>query len=64
MLEKRFHKYLKEKNAQNAKQIGILNYSINLGHYQCIREAYYKGYNKILILEDDIRFLKDLNKIK
>ena len=45
----------------------IRNYtyiSVILGHYYCIRQAYTKGYERILILEDDVRFLKDLNLIQ
>lgn len=33
-------------------------------HYGLIKTAYELGYENILILEDDVRFLKDLNKIQ
>lgn len=35
-----------------------------LGHYSCIKKSQNQGYNKILILQDDVRFLKDLNQIE
>lgn len=35
-----------------------------LGHLNAIKKAYYNGYNRILIIEDDVRFLKNLNKIE
>ena len=60
-IDKDFNQYIHDKKCKND---WIINVSITLGHYKIIRDAYYKGYNKILILEDDIRFLKDLNKIK
>ena len=33
-------------------------------HYNCIKMSYELGYENILILEDDIHFLKDLEEIK
>ena len=33
------------------------------GHLQCINDAIGNGYKKIIIMEDDVRFLKDLNKL-
>ena len=35
-----------------------------IGHYSIIKTAYELGYENILIFEDDVRFLKDLNKIQ
>ena len=35
-----------------------------LEHYQIIKKSYEFGYKRILIIEDDIRFLKDLEKVK
>lgn len=32
-------------------------------HYCCIKEAYELGYNNILIMENDIEFLKDITKL-
>lgn len=32
------------------------------GHLQCINDAIGNGYKKIIIMEDDIRFLKDIEK--
>ena len=37
---------------------------VSMKHYEIIKEAYSLGYNRILILEDDIRFHKDLEYIK
>ena len=33
------------------------------GHLQCINDAIGNGYNKIIIMEDDVRFLKDIDKL-
>lgn len=33
------------------------------GHLQCINDAIGNGYKKIIIMEDDVRFLKDLNEL-
>ena len=38
-------------------------YNMLFNHYFVIKKAYIKGYDKILVLEDDICFLKDINKI-
>ena len=32
-----------------------------LGHLHAVKEAYYSGWERLLIIEDDERFLKDLN---
>ena len=37
---------------------------VSMKHYEIIKEAYSLGYNRILILEDDERFHKDLEYIK
>lgn len=34
-----------------------------LGHYQIIKTAYERGFAHILVLEDDVRFLKDLDAL-
>ena len=60
-LNKNFEAYIKEKNH---KYDDIINISLMLGHYYAIRDAYTKGYKKILMLEDDARFLRDLDKIE
>lgn len=33
------------------------------GHLECIRDALKNNYKKIIIMEDDIRFLKNINKV-
>ena len=40
------------------------NVSAMFGHMGCIRDAIEKGYKHVLILEDDARFLKNLNQIE
>ena len=37
---------------------------VSMKHYEIIKEAYSLGYKRILILEDDVRFHKDLDYIK
>ena len=56
----RFFRYSSEKIKNNI----FINTSIFFGHYNVIREAYAHDYNRILIIEDDVRFLRDLNKIE
>ena len=41
-----------------------LNARCTYGHYFMIREAYELGYEKVLFIEDDIRFLKDVDMIE
>jgi GR25 family glycosyltransferase involved in LPS biosynthesis len=36
---------------------------VSMKHYQIVKEAYSLGYERILILEDDIRFHRDMNYI-
>ena len=38
--------------------------NLAMGHYNIMAEAVSFGYNRILIIEDDIAFLKDINMIK
>ena len=40
------------------------SFSCSLGHYTIMKIAELKGYSRILILEDDIAFLKDVGKIE
>lgn len=51
-------KQLKHNSCKNVPSM-----SCSLGHYGCIKTAYELGHEFILIMEDDIRFLKDNNKI-
>ena len=39
-------------------------YDVTLGHYYCLKQAQEFGYEKILILENDVVFLKDVNLIE
>lgn len=36
---------------------------LSMKHYQMLKVSYDLGYNKILIIEDDIKFLKDLEEL-
>ena len=40
------------------------SFSCSFGHYTIMKIAELKGYSRILILEDDIAFLKDIGKIE
>lgn len=61
-LDKEFENYLHNKfNYCLSPQDSV---SLTLGHYNVFKDAYFKGYNRILIIEDDMRFLKDLNLLK
>lgn len=58
--------YMRETNAGDfyslatqTDNVGLCNCSIE--HYRVIKRAYLKGYNRILVLEDDACFLKDLS---
>lgn len=59
--QKLYRTFIKKRHKENEK---TLNVSILFGHYNCIKDALFNNYNRILIIEDDIRFLKDLNKIQ
>lgn len=50
-----------------SKYVKYISYhyvDIALNHYYVIRDAYFRGYKHILILEDDMRFLKGIDKIE
>ena len=51
-------------NFQIADDIKPNNFSCTLGHYEAVMQAYYLGYNNVLILEDDICFNKDASLIE
>lgn len=51
-------KQLKHNTCKNVSSM-----SCSLGHYGCIKTAYELGHEFILIMEDDIRFLKDVGRI-
>ena len=51
-------KQLRHNNCKNVPSM-----SCSLGHYCCIKTAYELGHEFILVMEDDIRFLKDIGKI-
>ena len=40
------------------------SFGCTISHYNAVSQAYYLGYNNVLILEDDICFLKDKNIVE
>ena len=52
-------KQLKHNECPNVPVLNCL-----FGHYGCIKTAYELGHEFILVMEDDIRFLKDIKRIK
>ena len=57
-----FYNVLSRTGINKALSVGYMK--CGLSQYYCHKEAYDLGYNRILVLEDDISFLKDLDKIK
>lgn len=57
-----FYDILSRTSINKALSVGYMK--CGLAQYYCHKEAYDLGYNRILVLEDDISFLKDLDKIK
>ena len=49
---------------QNNKPWDVNSYLASLAHINAIENAYYNGCKNVLIIEDDIRFLKDLKLIE
>lgn len=46
-----------------SSQLSETTYRATYAHYSCIKMAYELNYDHILILEDDITFIKDLNTL-
>ena len=46
--------------ASDAERFDVPKLNLAMGHYACIKEALGLEYKRILLLEDDIAFLKDL----
>lgn len=64
-----FDNMLYQKMVQSGKIIKQYQYNqqimnASLGHYACTKKSLIDNYNRILIIENDIRFLKDINKIQ
>ena len=59
--EKLFSQLVKEKKT-TLKSHQRMNAALT--HYACIKEAYESGAKNVLILENDVVFLKDIEKIK
>lgn len=45
------------------KRFSIGAYNLAKGHYDCMKESLGLGYKRVLFLEDDVAFLKDLEEI-
>lgn len=52
------------KNSLCRKMLRPGNLNAALGHYSCIKKSAALGYDRILIVEDDVRFLKDIAGIR
>ena len=62
-----FYKYIWSNPNLNSPSWWLnMNVALNctLGHYEIWKEAQALGYKRILILEDDVRFLNDISKIQ
>lgn len=57
-----FYDVLSRTSINKALSVGYMK--CGLSQYYCHKEAYDLGYDRILVLEDDISFLKDLDKIQ
>lgn len=55
------YNFMRERNNEWFK-ISMLNLAI--GHYSCMKESLGLGYERILIIEDDVAFLKNLDEIE
>lgn len=45
------------------KKFTLAMYNLAKGHYDCMKESLGRGYKRVLFLEDDVAFLKDLDEI-
>ena len=61
--EKLYLQMLEEGNNNN-QDLTLARVSTILGHLQAIKKAYYNNYERVLIIEDDERFLKDLDELQ
>ena len=60
-IENALYGILKKDKRTTLSSVGRMNCA--LAHYSCIKEAYESGMERILILENDIRFLNDLDHV-
>ena len=56
------HKYVVKGSNDNLRKYSYL-YDCTMAHYYCMKHAKLHGYNKIIILEDDVVFLKNKEDI-
>ncbi len=59
-----YNKLLADRLINPAFILSEKNINAAMGHYACIKKSLLDNYEHILIIEDDIRFLKDLDMIK
>lgn len=64
-----FYKYIWSNPSFNTLPGLKINYNhahmnCTMGHYEIMKESLALGYNRVLILEDDVRFLKDVDHIE
>ena len=57
-------KYLYEKEYKSSNNYYAGAFNCQIEHYSIIKQAYLRGYENILILEDDIAFIKDIEYIQ
>lgn len=62
ILDSGIFEYLYTEEDNNEYRIKANKVTIN--HHKCLNHAYINGYNRILILENDIKFLKDLSLLE
>lgn len=55
-------KYSNHRHNQVKNEIGM--FACAMAHYEIYKEAFYLNYNRILVLEEDVIFLKDINLIE
>ena len=59
-LDKKFEDYVRtQTKLHNTRTVSFL-----LSHYYTLRDAYTNGYQRVLIIEDDARFLRDTDLIQ
>ena len=55
--------FYNDTSAIDVPSVNITNINYTVNSYQLIKMAYELGYERILVIEDDVRFLKDVRKL-